>query len=267
MEFHGRSILITGASEGIGRALALELAKAGARLTLVARNRERLDEVAAEVKSLGGSAVVCVADVTVPEDAARMVTAAVEAYGGLDALVLNAGGSMWVPFESLKDPESAARQLMELNFFSCLRVVKAALPSLKASKGLIVPVASVAGFTGVPTRTLYSASKHAVVGFFESLRLELKGSGVDITLVAPDFVVTALHERALGPDGQPLGRGRLDPAKVMTAETCAKLMARAMAKRQRLLITSARGRFGRWLKLAWPSLVDRIAIRAVSRRA
>ncbi len=267
MEFRGRSILITGASEGIGRALALELAKQGARLTLVARNAVRLEEVAAQTHALGGTAAVCVADVTIPEDAPRILATALDAFGILDALVLNAGGSMWAPFESLEDPETAARQLMDLNYFSCVRLTREALPALKASRGLLVPVASVAGFTGVPTRTLYSASKHAVVGFFESLRMELKGSGVDITVVAPDFVVTALHERALGSDGHPIGHGRLDPGKVMTAERCAVLITRAMAKRERLLITSWRGRIGRWLKLAWPDLVDRIAIRAVSRRA
>lgn len=267
MDFRGRSILITGASEGIGRALALELAEEGAHLTLAARNVARLEEAAAACEALGAKALAVPADVTVPADAARMVEAAVAAHGGLDVLVLNAGGSMWAPFEAMADPEGAARSLMELNFFSCLRIAKAALPHLRASKGLLVPVASVAGYAGIPTRTLYSASKHALVGLFESLRVELRGSGVDVTIVAPDFVVTELHARALGADGKPLGSGRLDPRKVMTAEACAKLMVRAMRKRQRLLVTSARGRFGRWLKLLAPGLVDRIAERAVARRA
>ena len=97
--------------------------------------------------------------------------------------------------------------------------------------------------------------------------MQLRGSGVDITIVAPDFVVTELHARALGADGEPIGSGRLDPRKVMTAEACAKLMVRAMRKRRRLLVTSARGRFGRWLQLLAPGLVDRIAERAVARRA
>jgi short-subunit dehydrogenase len=267
MDFRGRSVLITGASEGIGRALALELAKEGAHLTLAARNSPRLLEAAALVEAAGGRARAVVADVTVVEEAARLIGAAVETFGGLDALVLNAGGSMWAPFESMEDPDAAARQLMELNFFACLRLAKAALPHLRASKGLLVPVASVAGFAGIPTRTLYSASKHALVGFFESLRVELRGSGVEVVIVAPDFVVTELHARALGADGQAIGSGRLDPRKVMTAEACAELMVRAMRKRQRLLITSSRGRFGRWLKLLAPGLVDRIAERAVARRA
>ena len=267
MDFRGRSVLITGASEGIGRALALALAHEGAHLTLVARNEARLRALAGEIETLGGRAHVVPADVTVASDARRMVEAAVQAFGGLDALVLNAGGSMWAAFDSMTDPEAAAQDLMALNFFSCVRITQAALPHLRRTKGLLVPVASVAGFTGVPTRTLYAASKHAVVGFFESLRVELRGTGVDITLIAPDFVVTELHRRALGSDGQPMGQGTLDPRKVMTAEACAKLVVGAMKRRQRLLITSARGRFGRWLKLVAPGLVDRIAARAVSRRS
>ena len=267
MDFRGQSVLLTGASEGIGRALALELARGGACLTLIARNESRLKTLAAEVEALGGQALAIVADVTVPEDAPRMVAAAMNAFGALDILVLNAGGSMWAAFDAMEDPAGAARDLMELNFFSCVRITRAALPHLKRSKGLIVPVASVAGLAGIPTRTLYAASKHAVVGFFESLRVELRTTGVDITIIAPDFVVTELHRRALGPDGRPVGHGTLDPRKVMTAEACARLIAKAMKKRQRLLITSARGRFGRWLKLVAPGLVDRIAARAVARRA
>ncbi|HEU4951355.1 MAG TPA: SDR family oxidoreductase [Holophagaceae bacterium] len=267
MDFRGRSVLITGASEGIGRALALALAARGARLTLVAREGARLASLAEAVRAKGGEALVHAADVTAPGSAEAMVAAAVEAYGGLDAAVLNAGASMWTSFESLADPERAARDLMELNYFACLRQARAALPHLKASKGLLVPVASVAGYAGIPMRTVYAASKHAVVGFFESLRVELRGSGVDITIVAPDFVVTELHARALGPDGRPLGSGRLDPRRVMTAEACAELMVRAMARRRRLLLTSARSRLGRWLQLLAPGLVDRIAARAVARRA
>jgi short-subunit dehydrogenase len=267
MDFRGRSILITGASEGIGRALARELAKEGAHVTLVARNAARLEGVVREAEALGGKARAVVADVTIPADARRMIQAAVHAFGALDVLVLNAGGSMWAPFDSMEDPEAAARQLMELNFFACLRLAKEALPHLKRSKGLLVPVASVAGFSGIPTRTLYAASKHAVVGFFESLRVELRGTGVGVTLVAPDFVVTELHARAMGADGLAIGHGKLDPRKVMTAETCARLMVRAMEKRQRLLLTSSRSRFGRWLKLLAPGLVDRIAEKAVAKRA
>lgn len=264
--FRDRAVLITGASEGIGRALALELAKQGAWLGLVARGEARLRGLAVECESMGAKALALPADVTDPEACRRAVEACAAGFGRLDVLVNNAGGSMWSRFEEMEDPGAAAEQLLKLNYLSALWCTQAALPHLRKTRGLLVAVASVAGFSGVPTRTLYSASKHAMVGFFESLRIELMGSGVDVSIVAPDFVVTGLHERALGADGKPIGTGRLDARKVMGPEACAKLMVKAMGKRQRLLVTSARGKFGRWLKLIAPRAVDGIARRAVAKR-
>jgi len=121
----------------------------------------------------------------------------------------------------------------------------------------------VAGLVGVPTRTAYSAAKHAVVGFFDALRVELHGSGVTVTVICPDFVLSEIHRRALGGDGRPLGRSPLQEAKIMTAERCAELMIDAMAARRRILITSRRGRFGRWLSVVAPSLIDRVAAKAI----
>jgi short-subunit dehydrogenase len=138
-----------------------------------------------------------------------------------------------------------------------------ALPHLKASRGQIVAVASLAGLTGVPTRTGYAASKHALFGFFDSLRIELRGTGVDVTMVAPDFVVSEIHRRALGPDGRPVGRTPMQESRIMTAERCAALIAQAMERRRRLVVLSPRGRFGRWARLVVPGLVDRLAAKAV----
>ena len=126
--------------------------------------------------------------------------------------------------------------------------------------------ASLAGLTGVPERTAYAASKHALVGFCESLRVELAGSGVDVTIVAPDFVVSQIHRRAIGPDGAPLGASPLQEAHIMSAEECAQLIVGAMHRRDRLLITSRRGRLVRWARLLVPSLVDRMAARAIRER-
>jgi len=105
-----------------------------------------------------------------------------------------------------------------------------------------------------------------MVGFFESLRIELAGSGVDVTIVAPDFVVSELHRRAIGPDGAPLGASPMQEARIMSAQACARLVLQAMRRRQRLLITSARGRFGRWARLIVPGVVDRLAARAIRDR-
>ncbi|HEY8508225.1 MAG TPA: SDR family oxidoreductase, partial [Steroidobacteraceae bacterium] len=172
---------------------------------------------------------------------------------------------LWSRFDAMQDL-SALEHVMRVNYFGSVWVTAAALPALKQSRGLIVAVASLAGLTGVPERTGYAASKHAMVGFFESLRIELAGTGVDVTIVAPDFVVSEIHRRALGPDGKPLGQTPMRESKIMTAEECARMIHRAMERRQRLLITSWRGRFGQFARLIVPGLVDRIAARAIRER-
>jgi short-subunit dehydrogenase len=260
-----RSIILTGASEGIGRALALELAARGARIALAARDRERLETLAQECRARGGEALAVSTDVTSQQDLEWLVAETVKSFGGIDILVHNAGITMWSRFDQLQDL-SIFERVMEVNYLAPVRLTSLALPHLKASRGLLVAVASLAGFTGIPERTAYAGSKHALIGFFESLRIELAESGVDVSIVAPDFVVSEIHKRAIGPDGEPLGVSPMQQSKIMTAETCARLIARGMEKRQRLLLMSARGRWGRWLKLIAPGVIDRIAARAIRRR-
>jgi short-subunit dehydrogenase len=127
-----------------------------------------------------------------------------------------------------------------------------------------VGLSSVAGITGVPTRTAYSASKHAMFGFFDSLRIEVAPYGVSVTMAAPDYVLSEIHRRALGKDGQPLGASPLQEDQIMTSAECARLIIEAMERRQRLLLTSTRGKVGRWLKLIAPGLMDKIAAKAIS---
>ena len=194
-----------------------------------------------------------------------LVARTVERFGALDALVNNAGITMWSRFDELRDL-TVFERLLAVNYLGAVYATAAALPHLRRAHGLIVAVASVAGLTGVPERTGYAASKHALVGFFESLRIELRGSGVDVTIVAPDFVVSEIHRRAIGPDGAPLGRTPMQEARIMSAERCAQLIAAAMRRRRRLLITSRRGRLGRWARLLAPALVDGIAARAIRER-
>jgi short-subunit dehydrogenase len=264
--FAGSRILITGASEGIGRALALRLAQDGARLALVARNAARLEALAVECRAAGAEALVLAADIAAPGIADTLVAGAIEAFDGLDVLVNNAGITMWSRFDALQDP-GVLERLLRVNYLAAAELTAGALPALRESRGLIVAVASVAGLTGVPERTGYAASKHAMIGFFESLRIELAGSGVDVTIIAPDFVVSEIHRRATGADGRPLGTSPMQEARIMTAERCATLMHAAMLRRQRLLITSWRGRAGRWLRLFAPQLIDAIAARAIRTRS
>jgi short-subunit dehydrogenase len=260
--FTGRTIVVTGASTGIGRSLALELARQQPKLVLAARDAERLEAVAAECRARGAQAIALEADVTVPEDCGRVVERAVAQFDGLDVLVNNAGISMIARFDEIRDL-SVFEKIVRVNYLGAVYMTHHALPHLKRSGGLIVAVASLTGLTGVPTRTGYSASKHAMVGFFDSLRVELLGSGVDVTVVAPDFVVSEIHRRSLGPDGRPLGTTPMQESKIMSAAECARRIAGAMERRQRLAVLSLRGRLGRYVRLFAPGLIDRIALKAV----
>lgn len=260
--FTDQVIVVTGASEGIGRALCLVLAPQKPRLVLAARNVDRLNELKAEVEALGAQALVVPTDVTEEAACRALIEAAVAAYGQIDVLINNAGGTMWTLMEDLEDL-SIYDRLMRLNYLSAVYCTYFALPHLKKSKGRIVGLSSVAGITGVPTRTAYSASKHAMFGFFDSLRIEVAPYGVSVTMAAPDYVLSEIHRRALGKDGKPLGKSPLQEAKIMTAEECANRIVTAMEQRQRLLLTSTRGRVGRWLKLIAPGLMDNIAAKAI----
>jgi NAD(P)-dependent dehydrogenase (short-subunit alcohol dehydrogenase family) len=264
-EFRDNVVVVTGASEGIGRALCLALAPERPRLVLAARSVERLASLAEECRAAGADTLVVAGDLTSEAQCRALVAATVERFGRLDTLVANAGRTMWARADEIRDP-GIFRELMELNFFSVVWLTLAALPHLKAARGRIVPVASLAGLSGVPSRSAYCASKHAVVGFFDSLRIELAGTGVTVTTVCPDFVVSETHRRALDGSGEPLGASPMQESKIMTAEQCAALMVPAMANRRRMLITSARGKLGRILKLFAPGVIDRIAARAIAER-
>ena len=260
-----RRIILTGASEGIGRALALALASRGARLALAARDRERLESLAQECRARGGEALAVPTDVTNQQDLEWLVAETVKSFGGLDAVIHNAGITMWSRFDALQD-FTIFERIMEVNYLAPVRLTALTLPHLRQSRGLIVAVASLAGLTGVPERSGYAASKHAMIGFFDSLRIELAGTGVDVSVVAPDFVVSEIHKRAIGPDGEPLGESPMQQSKIMTATDCAARIVRAIEKRERLVLMSTRGRLGRWLKLLAPTWIDRIAEKAIRQR-
>ena len=173
---------------------------------------------------------------------------------------------MWSRLDELEDVDILGR-LMRTNYLGAAWLTRRSLPALVASRGRIVAISSIAGLAGVPTRTGYAASKHAMFGFFDSLRIELADQGVSVTVIAPDFVRSEIHRRAIGRDGKPLGASPMLEKKIMTAESCARIIVEAALKRRRLVITSVRGRAMRWLKLLAPSLVDRLAARAIRRRS
>jgi len=264
--FEGKVVVLTGASEGIGRALALALASARARLVLASRSVDRLASLADECIARGAEVLIVPTDVSLRDDCTALIRAALARFTAIDMLLHNAGSTMWSRLDELRDPELLER-LMRTNYLGAAWLTWQALPALSASHGRIVAVASLAGLVGVPTRTGYAASKHAMIGFFDSLRIELAGSGVSVTVVAPDFVRSEIHRRAIGPDGRPLGVSPMQEASIMSADECASIILRAALQRRRLVITSLRGRAMRWLKLLAPALVDRLAARAIRRRS
>ncbi len=260
--FFDKVVVITGASSGIGSELARQLAQQGAKLTLAARSRERLEQVAEECRGTGAEALAVQTDVTDPQQCQALIDQAVARFGRIDMLVNNAGITMWARFDEVQDL-SIFEQVMRVNYLGSVYCTYYALPFLKQAQGRIVGVSSLTGKAGVPTRSGYAASKHAMVGFFDSLRVELTGSGVSVTMVYPDFVATGVQGRGFGPDGQPLGHVPLQMDKIMSTEVCAQLILKAAGRRKREEVMSLRGRLGQWLKLIVPGLVDRIALRAI----
>ncbi|MCH4292713.1 SDR family oxidoreductase [Shewanella sp. 3B26] len=255
-------VILTGASEGIGRALARSLARLGCRLVLSARNEARLRTLQLELGSAADVLLVAT-DVADETQCRSLVDACIDKYGRLDILINNAGMTMWSRFDELEDLQ-VLEQIMQVNYLGPARLTHYALPHLKQSHGQVVAIASVAGLTGVPTRSGYAASKHAMMGFFDSLRIELADDDVAVTVICPDFVVSQIHKRALDGKGNPLGTTPMKEDKIMSAEACAEAMIPAIACRERMLIMSRRGRLGRWVRLLWPSAIDRIAKKAIA---
>ncbi len=262
--FKNKVIVITGASSGIGKELAFRMAEAGASLALGARNTEKLEAVAEVCRKKGSSALAIPVDVSIKENCKDFIEKVVDKYGEIDVLINNAGITMWAYFEEFTDL-TPFEQIMQVNYFGSLYCTFYALPYLKKTKGRLVGVSSLTGKTGVPTRSGYAASKHAMAGFFDTLRIELKGT-VSVTMIYPGFVSTEVRAHAMGSDGKPLGESPLDEAGAMTVERCVDLMIPAIAGRRRELVMTTKAKAGLWLKLIAPSLVDRIALKAVSKK-
>jgi short-subunit dehydrogenase len=260
--FLNHVVIITGASSGIGRALAVALAQQQARLVLAARSLPGLEETAALCRPFTQDILIIPTDVTELSQCETLIQRTVVAFGRIDMLVNNAGVSQWAYFEEITDL-SLFEKLMRINYLSCVYTTFFALPYLKQTRGRIIGVSSLAGLAGIPTRTGYSASKHAMVGFYEALRTEIGETGVSVTLVFPGFVTSAMRLNAFGPDGKPLGYSPVKETEVMSAEECARLIVNAAARRRRKLVMTLRGKLGQWLKLIAPGLVDKIALKGI----
>lgn len=259
--------VITGASDGIGAELARQLARqhgAALALVLAARSRDKLAEVARACEAHGASVLVRPTDVGIQADCHGLIADTITRFGRIDHLVNNAGMSAHALLEDVTDM-AWYEQLMRINLWGAAWCTHAALPHLQASRGLVVAVSSLAGLVGVPGRTAYSATKFAMTGFFEALRVEVAAQGVGVTIAYPGVVATEIRYRGFNAQGQAAGKSGLDERGAMSVETCAGLIAQGMARRQRDIVMSAKGKLGRWMKLLAPTLVDRLALAALKK--
>ena len=257
-------VIITGGSAGIGREIALQLARQGAILVLAARDPVVLESTAADCRSLGAKVLAVPTDVGERWQCERLVSHSMAEFGRIDALVNNAGISMHARFDELGDLDAVDR-ITRINYLGSVYSTYFALPHLKKTHGRIVAVSSLAGKIGAPMYTIYAGTKHAMAGFFDSLRIEVRPDGVSVTVVYPGFVGTDIAERAIGPDGRVLGKRRVSKDDVMTAAECARRTILASAARSRELIMTPGGKFGQLLRVLAPRLVDEIAVRSVER--
>jgi len=262
--FSGKTVIVTGASSGIGKACALEFAKRGANIVLAARDPKALENVAAQISSIS-KAIPVVTDVSREDDCRNMVETAMKHFGKINVVVNNAGISMRALFEEADI--KVLKQVMEINFWGTVYCTKYALPHLIASKGSLVGISSTAGKVGLPGRAAYSASKFAMEGLLQSIRTENLHNGLHVLVACPGFTASEIRNRALNKDGNVQGDSPRDESKMMQPEEVAEKIARAVMKRKRDLILTADGKITVLLSKFFPSLLDRIVFNHLAKES
>ena len=249
-------VIITGASSGIGKALALECAKRGAKLSLAARSSGTLESLASELRSGGSEVLITVADVSVEGDCKLLIDRTVEKYGRIDILINNAGISMRALFDEVD--LSVIRTLMDTNFWGTVYCSRFAIPYLLASKGSLVGVSSIAGYKGLPGRTGYSASKFAMHGLLEVIRIENMKKGLHVLIACPGFTASNIRNTALSKDGSAQGESPRDEGEMMPAAEVAIHICDAIKKRKTSLILTMQGKMSVLLNKFFPGFMDRM---------
>jgi NAD(P)-dependent dehydrogenase (short-subunit alcohol dehydrogenase family) len=248
----GKVVIITGASSGIGKALAVEFARQGAKLVLASRSgvgHSTWNKGSGEILDLR-------TDVTREADCELLIKQAVEKFGRIDILVNNAGISMRALFTEVN--LDVIRRLMDTNFWGTVYCTKYALPYLLESRGSLVGVSSVAGYKGLPGRSGYSASKFAMQGFLEVLRIENLKKNLHVLIACPGFTASNIRNVALSKDGSAQGDTPLDESKLMTAEQVAREIIRAIEKRKDRLILTTQGKLTVILNKFFPKFMDKM---------
>ena len=253
-----KSVVITGASSGVGLATAREFAKQGYNVALAARNSAKLkqieDELSLAYGAKGQKFISIETDVCKEEDCRNLIERSIETFGGLDVLVNNAGISMRAMFKDLD--LSVIKSLMDVNFWGTVFCTKYALPHLLKSHGSVVGVISIAGFKGLPARTGYSASKFAIYGFLDTLRVEHLHDNLHVMIFAPGFTSSNIRNTALVADGSQQGKTPRDEGKMMSAESVAHKLYKGVKRRKRVVVLTPVGKATVFLNKICPRLLD-----------
>ena len=256
-------VIITGASSGIGKALAFSFGREGAKIIITGRKEAPLMEVSEELKKEGIENFAFVSDVSIEADNIKMVEKTIQKYGKIDILINNAGISMRSMFADCD--LNVIKSLMDINFWGTVYATKYALPYIKATKGSIVGVSSIAGYRGLPVRTGYSASKFAVNGFLEALRTELLQTGVHVLTACPGFTASNIRVAALGSDGNSKGETMRDEVNMMSSEEVADRILKAVKNRDRDMILTFKGKAIIWINKLFPKLADKLTFNELAK--
>lgn len=262
-DFKDKVVVITGASSGIGKALAYSFASEGSRLVISARNLDRLLEIEKEIKVFNNNVLSVKCDVSDESDCSNLIKATIEKFGTVNILVCNAGISMRALFETVE--LDVLRKLMDTNFWGTVYCSKYALPYLIQNKGSLVGISSIAGKKGLPGRTGYSSSKFAMEGFLETLRMENLKKGLHVLIACPNFTASEIRTKALLADGSEQGVSPRVEKNLMPAAKVAEIILKAIRKRKRDIILTPLGKLTVWVNYVFPSLVDKIIYRQMAK--
>jgi NAD(P)-dependent dehydrogenase (short-subunit alcohol dehydrogenase family) len=257
-DFSDKVVVVTGAAGGLGRALSLRFGQAGARIVALDREASMLDALLAELHRAGVAAIGAACDVTIEEDCLKAMAEAKRCFGAVDVLVNNAGITHRSPFAHTET--AVIRRVMTVNFFGALHCTHAALDELVTRRGMVIAISSVAGFAPLIARTGYAASKHALHGFFDSLRTEVEPLGLRVMLVCPSFIQTGIEKNAL--DGR--GLAARHPQAIVgvraSAESIAERIFQAARREHRLLLPDGVSRSSWWVSRLAPRLYARLMV-------